>query len=95
MDCILIETRAYDDLHALVSRLTSRISDLAAMSNVPPLPQRWMMPEEVCKALSITPRALQYYRLSGIVPFTFIGNKVLFKEADIRRVLDSNLIKTV
>lgn len=95
MDCILIETRAYDELHALVSRLTSRISDLAAMSNVPPLPQRWMTPEEVCKALSITPRALQYYRLRGIVPFTFIGNKVLFKEADIRRVLDSNLIKTV
>ena len=95
MDCILIETRAYDELHALITRLTSRISELAALSNVSPLPQRWMTSEEVCKALSITPRALQYYRLRGIVPFTFIGNKVLFKEADIRHVLDSNLIKTV
>lgn len=50
--------------------------------------------EEVCKALSITKRALQYYRSSGIIPYTTIGNKVLFREEDVCRLLERNMIKS-
>ena len=51
--------------------------------------------EEVCKALSITKRALQYYRSAGIIPYTALGNKVLFRDDDIRHLLEKNLIKSL
>ena len=51
--------------------------------------------EEVCKALSITKRALQYYRSAGIIPYTALGNKVLFRDDDIRQLLEKNLIKSL
>ena len=80
MDCMLIETSAYNDLQAHIKRLLERISNLTT--------------DDVCKALSITKRALQYYRSCGIIPYTTIGNKVVFREEDIRRLLEKNLIKT-
>jgi DNA-binding transcriptional MerR regulator len=46
----------------------------------------------VCKALRITKRALQYYRSEGIIPSTSLGNKILYKESDIARILQNNLI---
>ena len=48
--------------------------------------------EEVCRALRITKRALQYYRSEGIIPSTSLGNKILYKESDIARILQNNLI---
>lgn len=51
-----------------------------------------MTSEEVCKALSISKRALQYYRSSNIIPYTSLGNKILYKESDIARILDNHLI---
>lgn len=58
----------------------------------PPQPRRWLTAEEVCKALRITKRALQYYRSEGIIPSTSLGNKILYKESDIARILQNNLI---
>lgn len=52
-----------------------------------------MTVDEVCKALRITKRALQYYRSAGIVPYTSLGNKIFFKEADIGHILQNHLIK--
>lgn len=51
-----------------------------------------MTPAEVCKALRISRRALHSYRANGIVPFTSLGNKVLFRESDIFRILRYNMI---
>lgn len=51
-----------------------------------------MTPAEVCKALRISQRALHYYRANGIIPFTALGNKVLFRESDIFHILRNNLI---
>ncbi|WP_304952302.1 helix-turn-helix domain-containing protein [uncultured Alistipes sp.] len=51
-----------------------------------------MTQDEVCKALHITKRGLQYFRQQGIVPYTAIGNKIFIKEADVHRLLTANLI---
>ena len=93
MDCMLIETSAYNDLQAHIKRLLERISNLHALSEKSQT-ARWLTAEEVCKALSITKRALQYYRSAGIIPYTALGNKVLFRDDDIRHLLEKNLIKT-
>lgn len=93
MNCILIETSAYTDLQAHVHRLLERVSALEALTEKSPS-VRWLTTDDVCKALSITKRALQYYRSCGIIPYTAIGNKVFFREDDIRHLLEKNLIKT-
>ena len=38
-------------------------------------------------------RALQYYCSAGIIPYTALGNEVLFQDDDIRQLLEKNLIK--
>ena len=92
MDCIVIETSAYNDLQAHIQRLLERVSALQALTEKSPT-VRWLTADDVCKALSITKRALQYYRSCGIIPYTAIGNKVVFREEDVRRLLEKNLIK--
>ena len=92
MKCILIETSAYADLQAHIQRLLERVSALQALTEKSPT-VRWLTADDVCKALSITKRALQYYRSCGIIPYTAIGNKVVFREEDVRRLLEKNLIK--
>ena len=67
MNCILIETSAYADLQAHIQRLLERISALHGLSEKSHA-NRWLTIEEVCKALSITKRALQYYRSCGVIP---------------------------
>lgn len=39
-------------------------------------------------------RALQQYRYDGILPYSFIGNKVYFKAADIENLLLSGYLNT-
>lgn len=80
----MIESAVFRELQSLIVRLCGRIAHLAS-SSVSPVPDRWLTQEEVC-------RALQYYRQTGIVPYTSIGNKIFFREADIHRILADNLI---
>ena len=93
MDCVLMETSAYKEMQAHLQRLLERVSALHSLS-AQPTTVRWLTAEEVCKALSITKRALQYYRSAGIIPYTALGNKVLFRDDDIRHLLEKNLIKS-
>jgi DNA-binding transcriptional MerR regulator len=37
----------------------------------------------VCRALNLSKRALQSYRVKGIIPSSMLGGKVYFREADI------------
>lgn len=92
MDCILIETSAYNDLRAHIQRLLERVTALRHLSEKPRA-VCWLTVDEVCKALNITKRALQHYRSCGIIPFASIGNKVLFREEDVHRLLAKNQIK--
>lgn len=62
MDCVLMETSAYKELLAHLQRLLERVAALHSLS-VKPTSVRWLTAEEVCKALSITKRALQYYQI--------------------------------
>ena len=93
MDCVLMETSAYKEMQAHLQRLLERVSALHSLS-AQPTTVRWLTAEEVCKALSITKRAL-HYRSAGIIPYTALGNKVLFRDDDIRHLLEKNLIKSL
>ena len=53
-----METSAYKEMQAHLQRLLERVSALHSLS-AQPTTVRWLTAEEVCKALSITKRALQ------------------------------------
>lgn len=45
---------------------------------------------EVCQRLFLSPRTLQDYRDKGILPYTQIAGKILYKLSDINKVLEEN-----
>lgn len=53
--------------------------------------ERYLTSEELCSILKISRRTLQEYRNDGILPFIQLPGKVLFRESDIRKVLEERL----
>lgn len=49
--------------------------------------ERYLTSEEVCFIIKISRRTLQEYRDNGVFPFIQLPGKVLFRESDIRKVL--------
>ena len=45
---------------------------------------------DVCERLFVSPRTLQDYRDKGIIPYTQIAGKILYKLSDINRLLQEN-----
>ena len=45
---------------------------------------------EVCERLFVSPRTLQDYREKGIIPYTQIAGKILYRLSDINRLLQDN-----
>ena len=50
--------------------------------------ERYLTSEELCAVLRISRRTLQDYRNNGILPFIQLPGKILFRESDIRKVLE-------
>ena len=93
MECKLIEAAAFEELKAIVNRIQSRIICLASKT-MPRKPGGWLTQEEVCSMLRVSKRVLQYYRQQRKIPYSTIGNKAYFRESDIQRMLDANLVKS-
>ena len=53
----------------------------------------YLMGREVCERLFISPRTLQDYRDKGIIPYTQIAGKILYRLSDINRLLQENYVK--
>ena len=50
--------------------------------------ERYLTSEELSSILKISRRTLQDYRNNGFLPFIQLPGKILFRESDIRRVLE-------
>ncbi|WP_308600435.1 helix-turn-helix domain-containing protein [uncultured Dysgonomonas sp.] len=50
--------------------------------------ERYLTSEELCSILKISRRTLQDYRNNGILPFIQLPGKVLFRESDIKKILE-------
>lgn len=46
--------------------------------------------KEVCKLLQLSPRTLQEYRDKRLIPFYKLEGKILYKMADIQKMLENN-----
>ena len=47
---------------------------------------------EVCERLFVSPRTLQDYRDKGIIPYTQIAGKILYRLSDINSLLKENYV---
>ncbi|MBQ4279260.1 MAG: helix-turn-helix domain-containing protein [Rikenellaceae bacterium] len=45
--------------------------------------------QEVCRALGICRRTLQFYRSRGTIPFSCVGRKYFYRERDVAAYLES------
>ena len=52
--------------------------------------EHFLTGKEVCERLYISPRTLQDYRDKGIIPYTQIAGKILYRLSDINRLLQEN-----
>ena len=91
MEYVLIEQKAFADLCGRitdVNRKMARIYQEAGIGKEP----GWVDNDTLSKMLDVKKRTLQNYRDNGIIPFTFIGNKVYYKLSDIGKILADGTI---
>ena len=51
--------------------------------------ERYLTDKEVSQILKISRRTLQEYRNEGLLTYILLGGKVLYRESDLERVLES------
>ena len=51
--------------------------------------ERYLTDKEVAQILKVSRRTLQEYRNGGLIPYVLLGGKVLYRESDLERVLES------
>ena len=51
--------------------------------------ERYLTDREVAQILKVSRRTLQEYRNDGLIPYILLGGKVLYRESDLERVLES------
>ena len=85
-------THKHESVHGLFTEL-DRIAKDAAMvaeENQPLLGgEHYLTDRELSQRLKISRRTLQDYRNNGILPYRQLGGKILYRESDIERVLQS------
>ena len=85
-------THKHEWVRGLFSELDRIAKDTATMAdeNQPLLGgEHYLTDRELSQRLKISRRTLQDYRNNGILPYRQLGGKILYRESDIERVLQS------
>lgn len=76
-----------------MNHLREKIQEIA-QSHRPVLNgERYLSGREVCERLFIRPRTLQDYRDRGLIPFTQLGGRILYRSSDLESVLQEHYSK--
>ena len=57
--------------------------------------ERFLTDKEVSEKLKISRRTLQDYRTQGRIAYILLGGKILYKESDIEKMLESGYRKSI
>ena len=90
MEIVCIDLHTWELLKRQVNRLTAEVAALRAVYCSNPR-DGWMDSADVCRALGISKRTLQTWRNNGKIPYSMLGGKVYFKEADIAELLKTDM----
>ena len=73
-----------------IQKVSKRIREIAQTHRPLFGGEIYLTGREVCQRLFVSPRTLQDYRDKGIIPYTQIAGKILYKLSDINRLLQEN-----
>lgn len=89
----IVITKQSEELRAVLNKIAESRADIDYIGSLhqPHLPcGRYLTGEQVQARFSICKKTLQTYRDTGVIAFTSIGGKFLYKETDILKILDDN-----
>ncbi len=84
------ETPEMKQLISGIQKVSKRIREIAQTHRPLFGGEIYLTGREVCQRLFVSPRTLQDYRDKGIIPYTQIAGKILYKLSDINRLLQEN-----
>lgn len=86
------ETPEMKQLISGIKGLTNRVRSIAQTHRPLFEGEIYLTGREVCERLFLSPRTLQDYRNKGIIPYTQIAGKILYRLSDINRILSENYV---
>lgn len=86
------ETPEMKQLISGIKGLTNRVRSMAQTQRPLFEGEIYLTGREVCERLFLSPRTLQDYRDKGIIPYTQIAGKILYRLSDINRILSENYV---
>jgi len=89
------ETPEMKQLISGIKGLTNQVRSIAQTHRPLFEGEIYLTGREVCERLFLSPRTLQDYRDKGIIPYTQIAGKILYRLSDINRILSENYRKRV
>ena len=89
------ETPEMKQLISGIKGLTNRVRSIAQTHRPLFEGEIYLTGREVRERLFLSPRTLQDYRDKGIIPYTQIAGKILYRLSDINRILSENYRKRV
>lgn len=84
------ETPEMKQLISGIKEVSRRIREITQMHRPLFGGEIYLTGREVCERLFVSPRTLQDYRDKGIIPYTQIAGKILYRLSDINRLLQEN-----
>ena len=84
------ETPEMKQLISGIQEVSKRIREIAQTHRPLFGGEIYLMGREVCERLFVSPRTLQDYRDKGIIPYTQIAGKILYRLSYINRLLQKN-----
>ena len=84
------ETPEMKQLNSGIREVRKRLREIAQTHRPLFGGEIYLTGREVCERLFVSPRTLQDYREKGIIPYTQIAGKILYRLSDINRLLQEN-----
>ncbi|KGO02234.1 transcriptional regulator [Porphyromonas gulae] len=84
------ETPEMKEVISGIREMTKRLKEVAETHRPLFGGEIYLTGREVCERLFISPRTLQDYRDKGIIPYTQIAGKILYRLSDINLLLKEN-----
>lgn len=84
------ETPEMKQLISGINEVSKRIREIAQTHRPLFEGEIYLTEREVCERLFFSPRTLQDYRDKGIIPYTQIAGKILYRLSDINQLLQEN-----
>lgn len=85
MEIVAIEKRTFEQMIQRLEDFAKQVNALCGQSR---RYENWLDNKQVCELLKISPRTLQTYRDTGVLPYSQIGHKCYYKVSDIKQFIN-------